>query len=172
MLACHDWGPQTSKYVPNLFNKSIRVLCNANTSEGFNPSKDVTLPGLYLRTGKLRGLLGGLSPFHRLILAFFADGEHGYIRSLLFHHLKNNQDRDIQIYEYLPKGVSYKSMMRKSKFCLCPSGYEVGSPRIVEAIYAGCVPVIIKDGYVPPFSDVLNWKTFSVKVEVKEIYLI
>ncbi|TXG55594.1 hypothetical protein EZV62_020850 [Acer yangbiense] len=169
MLACHDWGPQTSKFVPNLFNKSIRVLCNANTSEGFNPSKDVTLPGLYLRTGKLRGLLGGLSPSHRSILAFFAGGEHGYIRSLLFQHWKNSTYRDIQVFEYLPRGVSYKSMIRKSKFCLCPSGYEVGSPRIVEAIYAGCVPVIIKDGYVPPFSDVLNWKTFSVKVEVKEI---
>ncbi|KAK1569283.1 hypothetical protein Q3G72_034872 [Acer saccharum] len=31
-------GPKTSKYVPNLFNKSIRVLCNANTSEGFKDS--------------------------------------------------------------------------------------------------------------------------------------
>ncbi|KAK2647750.1 hypothetical protein Ddye_015239 [Dipteronia dyeriana] len=169
MLACHDWGPQTSKFVPNLFNKSIRVLCNANTSEGFNPSKDVTLPELYLRTGKIGDLLGGLSPSHRSILAFFAGGEHGYIRSLLFQHWKNNKDRDIQVYEYLPMGVSYKSLMRKSKFCLCPSGYEVASPRIVEAIYAGCVPVIINDGYVPPFSDVLNWMTFSVNVEVKEI---
>ncbi|KAK3184583.1 hypothetical protein Dsin_031869 [Dipteronia sinensis] len=168
MLACHDWGPRTSKFVPNLFNKSIRVLCNANTSEGFNPGKDVTLPGLYL-TEKLGGLLGGLSPSHRSILAFFAGGEHGHIRSVLFQHWKNSTDRDIQVHKYLPAGVSYNSMMQKSKFCLCPSGYEVGSPRIVEAIYAGCVPVIIKDGYVPPFSDVLNWKTFSVKVEVKEI---
>ncbi|KAI9178591.1 hypothetical protein LWI28_028281 [Acer negundo] len=185
MLACHDWacksyviriqillakpltGPGTSKFVPNLFNKSIRVLCNANTSEGFNSSKDVTLPGLYL-TGKLEGLLGGLSQSHRSILAFFSGGEHGHIRSLLFHHWKNSTDPDIQVHEYLPAGVSYNSMIQKSKFCLCPSGHEVGSPRIVEAIYAGCVPVIIKDGYVPPFSDVLNWKTFSVKVEVKE----
>ncbi|KAI9177743.1 hypothetical protein LWI28_018659 [Acer negundo] len=60
-------------------------------------------------------------------------------------------------------------MLRKSKFCLCPSRYEVGTPRIVETIYAGCVPVIIKDGYVPPFSEVLNRKIFSVKVGMKEI---
>ncbi|KAL5861661.1 hypothetical protein ACOSQ4_002957 [Xanthoceras sorbifolium] len=168
MLSCHDWGPHTSGFVPNLFHKSIRVLCNANKSEGFNPSKDVTLPEINLLTGKLTQLLGGLSPSGRPILAFFAGGEHGYIRSLLFKHWKN-KDRDVQVHEYLPAGVSYKSMMGQSRFCLCPSGYEVASPRIVEAIYAGCVPVIIKDGYVPPFSDVLNWKTFSVKVEVEDI---
>ncbi|KAG2243431.1 hypothetical protein Bca52824_094721 [Brassica carinata] len=39
MLACHDWGPLTSKANEDLFKKSIRVMCNANSSEGFNPAK-------------------------------------------------------------------------------------------------------------------------------------
>ncbi|CAB4289010.1 unnamed protein product [Prunus armeniaca] len=51
MLSCHDWGPRTSSYVPHLYHKSIRVLCNANTSEGFNPSKDASFPEIHLRTG-------------------------------------------------------------------------------------------------------------------------
>ncbi|KAJ4979725.1 hypothetical protein NE237_010505 [Protea cynaroides] len=168
MLSCHDWGPSSSMYVPNLYKNSIRALCNANTSEGFNPSKDTSFPEIHLRTGLMNGLIGGPSASRRPILAFFAGGMHGPIRPLLLKHWKN-KDEDIQVFEYLPQGLSYEDKMRKSKFCLCPSGYEVASPRIVEAIYSGCVPVLISDHYVPPFSDVLKWKMFSVEVPVEEI---
>lgn len=168
MLSCHDWGPETSSSVPNLRKNSIRVLCNANTSEGFNPIKDVSFPEINLLTGATEGFLGGPSASKRPILAFFAGGLHGPIRPILLEHWEN-KDEDMKIQRYLPKGVSYYDMLRKSKYCICPSGYEVASPRIVEAIYTGCVPVLISDHYVPPFSDVLNWKSFSVEVPVSEI---
>ncbi|KAF7140757.1 hypothetical protein RHSIM_Rhsim06G0180200 [Rhododendron simsii] len=168
MLSCHDWGPHTTSYVPNLFKNSIRVLCNANTSEGFNPSKDASLPEINLKSGEITGVIGGPSPSKRPILAFFAGRLHGHIRYLLLQQWKE-KDQDVQVYDTLPNGVPYESMLKKSRFCLCPSGYEVASPRLVEAIYAECVPVLISDGYVPPLSDVLNWKTFSVSVAVKDI---
>ncbi|CAM8961776.1 unnamed protein product [Rhodiola kirilowii] len=168
MLACHDWGPEVSRAVPNLYKYSIRVLCNANTSEGFVPSKDVSFPEINLVTGHAEGFIGGPSPSKRTILAFFAGGLHGPIRPILVQHWEN-KDPDMQVHRYLPKGVSYYDMMKKSKFCLCPSGYEVASPRIVEALYAGCVPVLLSSGYVAPFSDVLNWKAFSVVVPVEDI---
>lgn len=168
MLSCHDWAPHTTSYVPNLFNNSIRVLCNANTSEGFNPAKDVSFPEINLKFGELTGLLGGPSPSRRSILAFFAGRHHGDIREILLEQWKG-KDQDVLVYENVPKGVSYESMLKKSRFCLCPSGYEVASPRVVEAIYAECVPVLLSDGYVPPFSDVLNWNAFSISIPVKDI---
>ncbi|XP_004501350.1 probable glycosyltransferase At5g25310 [Cicer arietinum] len=170
MLACHDWGPHASKGNPFLYNTSIRVLCNANTSEGFNPLKDVTLPEIHLYGGEVSPKLLSLPPENapRRYLAFFAGGMHGPIRPILLHHWKN-RDSDINVYEYLPKGLDYYSLMLNSKFCLCPSGHEVASPRIVESIYAECVPVILSNYYVLPFSDVLRWEAFSVQVDVSNI---
>ncbi|GAV68064.1 Exostosin domain-containing protein [Cephalotus follicularis] len=168
MVACHDWGPETSFSTPYLHKNSIRALCNANTSEKFNPTKDVSIPEINLLTGTINGFVGGPSPSGRSILAFFAGGVHGPIRPILLEHWED-KDEDIKVYKYLPKGISYYEMLRKSKYCICPSGYEVASPRIVEAIYTGCVPVLISDHYVFPFSDVLNWKSFSVEVPVSEI---
>ncbi|KAK1306454.1 putative glycosyltransferase [Acorus calamus] len=168
MLSCHDWGPETSKAVPDLFNHSIRVLCNANTSEGFNPSKDASLPEIKLYGGPPDVIGRALPPSSRPILAFFAGHIDGPVRPILLHHWKG-KDGAMQVHDLLPNNISYNDMMSKSKFCLCPSGYEVASPRIVEAIYAGCVPVTMSDYYVLPFSDVLNYKAFSIDIPVAEI---
>ncbi|KAK4481132.1 hypothetical protein RD792_012009 [Penstemon davidsonii] len=168
MLACHDWGPKVSKGVPYLYKNSIKVLCNANTTEGFKPSIDVSLPEIYLSEGRMDGLIGGPPPSKRSILVFYAGGVHGYIRQMLMDQWKD-KDPEMQIYEYLPRDMSYYDMFRKSKFCICPSGYEVASPRMVESFYLGCVPVLLKDYYARPFDDVLDWSTFSVVVHANEI---
>lgn len=169
MLSCHDWGPRATWYVKELYYNAIRVLCNANTSEYFNPKKDASFPEINLVTGEIVNLTASLPPSNRSILAFFAGNlYHGKIRAVLFKHWKG-RDKQVQIYERLPEGLSYGDMMKKSKYCLCPSGHEVASPRIVEAIYAECVPVLISQHYVLPFSDVLNWDSFSVHVPVSEI---
>lgn len=163
-------GPHASRGNAFLYNTSIRVLCNANSSEGFNPKKDVSLPEIHLYGGNVNRKLISPRPsdLPRPYLAFFAGGVHGPIRPILLKHWKG-RDSDLHVYEYLPKDEDYYDSMLRSKFCLCPSGYEVASPRIVEAIYAECVPVILSDHYVLPFSDVLRWEAFSIVVDVSEI---
>lgn len=154
--------------MPELYYRAIRVLCNANTSEHFNAKKDAPLPEINLLTGEITNLTGGLPAFNRSVLAFFAGRLHGKIRPALLQHWKE-KDNDVQVYETLPIDLNYNDMMKKSKFCICPSGHEVASPRIVEAIYAECVPVLISQHYVLPFSDVLDWDSFSIQVPVSEI---
>ncbi|KAM6572197.1 hypothetical protein CsatA_016277 [Cannabis sativa] len=168
ILSCHDWGPRATWYVHELYYNAIRVLCNANISEHFNPKKDASFPEINLKSGEIRGLTGGLPLSERKLLGFFAGGCHGRIRPALLQHWKD-KDEELQVYESLPEGISYEEKLKKSRYCICPSGHEVASPRIVEAIYAECVPVLISQRYVLPFSDVLDWETFSVQVSVSEI---
>ncbi|WVY98219.1 hypothetical protein V8G54_030370 [Vigna mungo] len=167
-LACHDMCRGTSLSLPDPLKNSILVLCNANTVEGFKPAKDVSFPEINLKTGSTNSFIGGSSASKRSVLAFFAGEVQGAVIPVLLKHWEN-KDEDIQVQKYLEEGISYHEMMRKNKFCLCPSGSEVASARVVEAIYSGCVPVLISEHYVPPFSDVLNWKSFSVEVSVKDI---
>ncbi|RWR89786.1 putative glycosyltransferase isoform X3 [Cinnamomum micranthum f. kanehirae] len=174
LVACHDWGPYTTTEHVDLYKNTIKALCNADVSEGiFIPGKDVSLPETTIRTPKkpLR-YLGGKPVSKRSILAFFAGNMHGRVRPILRKYW-DGKDEDMRIYGPLPNKISrkmsYIEHMKTSKFCICPMGYEVNSPRIVEAIYYECVPVIIADNFVPPFNDVLDWSAFSVIVAEKDI---
>ncbi|KAL5547763.1 hypothetical protein UlMin_002994 [Ulmus minor] len=168
-VSCHDWAPDISDANPELFKHFMRVLCNANISEGFNPQRDIPIPEINIPVGKLGPITGNVPPDKRKVLAFFAGGAHGHIRKLLLRHWKD-KDNQVQVHEYLDKEKqNYFELMGTSRFCLCPSGYEVASPRVVTSIYLGCVPVIISDNYSLPFGDVLDWRRLSVQISSEKI---
>lgn len=150
----------------------IRALCNADVKEGFVFGKDASLPETYVRNAQIPTKdLGGNSASKRTILAFFAGSMHGYVRPILLQHWEN-KDPDMKIFGKLPKSKgnrNYIQYMKSSKYCICAKGYEVNSPRVVEAIFYECVPVIISDNFVPPFFEVLNWESFAVIVLEKDI---
>ncbi|KAL6226274.1 hypothetical protein ACLB2K_000237 [Fragaria x ananassa] len=163
----YSQAPGVTKDDPELYENFMRVLCNANTSEGFKPMRDISVPEYnILDKEKLNSFTLGQPPSNRSILGFFAGGKaHGDIRPLLFEHWENKDD-EILVYEKVP---DYNKMMEQSKFCLCPSGWEVASPRIIESLQAGCVPMIISDNYTLPFNDVLDWSKFSMFIPSSRI---
>lgn len=170
LVACHDWAPYETRHH---MEHCMKALCNADVTLGFKVGRDVSLPETYVRSARnpLRDL-GGKAASQRHILAFYAGNMHGYLRVILLKYWKD-KDSDMKIFGPMPPGVAskmdYIQHMKSSKYCICPKGYEVNSPRVVEAIFYECVPVIISDNFVPPFFEVLNWNAFSVILAEKEI---
>ncbi|KAJ7973810.1 Exostosin family protein [Quillaja saponaria] len=170
LVACHDWA---SKITRKQMNSCIRALCNANVAKGFKIGKDTSLPATYIRSMEdpLRGL-GGNPPSKRPFLAFFAGSLHGYLRPILLKYWEN-KELDMKISGPMPRDIEgkriYMEHMKSSKYCICARGYEVYTPRVVEAIFSECVPVLISDNYVPPFFEVLEWEAFSVFVRERDI---
>ncbi|XP_056699065.1 probable glycosyltransferase At3g07620 isoform X2 [Spinacia oleracea] len=171
LVACHDWVPsETKRQMANC----IRAICNSDVKEGFKFGKDVSLPETNVRKSQnsLRDV-GGKPPSKRKTLAFYAGNTlHGYLRPILLQYWGNNTDPDMQIHGTLPRSKdnrNYINYMKRSKYCICPRGYEVNSPRVVEAIFFECVPVIISDNFVPPFFETLNWESFAVFVAEKDV---
>ena len=54
--------------------------------------------------------------------------------------------------------------MSDSNSCLYSSGWTGWSGRLADIILACCVPLILNDGIVLPFEEVLDWRKFSVKI--------
>lgn len=170
LVACHDWAPKLTK---RLVKNCIRALCNANAAADFEIGKDTSLPVTFVHSmDNLINDIGGKPPSERTTLAFFAGSMHGYLRPILLHYWENKEP-DMMIIGPMPNSIegksAYMEQMKSSKYCICARGYQVHTPRVIEAILNECIPVIISDNYVPPFFEVLNWESFSVFVKEREI---
>ncbi|KAG2674180.1 hypothetical protein I3760_13G122700 [Carya illinoinensis] len=65
--------------------------------------------------------------------------------------------------------AGYQSEIARSVFCLCPLGWAPWSPRLVESVALGCVPVIIADGIRLPFPSAVNWTEISLTVAERDV---
>lgn len=65
--------------------------------------------------------------------------------------------------------TGYQSEIVRSKFCLCPLGWAPWSPRLVESVALGCVPVIIADGIRLPFPSAVPWADISLTVAEDDV---
>lgn len=58
----------------------------------------------------------------------------------------------------------YTEELLSHTFCLCPLGYATWSPRLIDSVVAGCIPVIIGDSTNYPFSNLLDYSKFAVRI--------
>jgi len=58
---------------------------------------------------------------------------------------------------------------QQSYFALCPRGYGLNSFRLYEVLQLGVVPIIISDDFYLPWSDEIDWNSFSILINENEI---
>ncbi|WWC63549.1 uncharacterized protein I303_106153 [Kwoniella dejecticola CBS 10117] len=63
----------------------------------------------------------------------------------------------------------YMNDLNNARFCPQPRGIAGWSPRTNDAIYAGCIPVLIAEGSHYPFVNYLDWSKFSVRIAPTEL---
>ncbi|EEF38650.1 transferase, putative [Ricinus communis] len=76
---------------------------------------------------------------------------------------------DRRFYLQRHRFAGYQSEIARSVFCLCPLGWAPWSPRLVESVALGCVPVIIADGIRLPFPSAVPWPAISLTVAEKDV---
>lgn len=59
--------------------------------------------------------------------------------------------------------------LKTTKFCLCPRGNKAWSPRLMDALWFGCIPVVIADHYVLPLGYLVDWESIAVTVAEKQV---
>ena len=120
-------------------------------------------------------------PARRSVLGFFAgtirpsenssgSGGHGLgVREQMVravgqfnHEAKASGSRLVRLVSGHLSADAYRRALLDSVFCLCPRGHAVWSPRLIEAIMHGCIPVVLADTYWPPLRCFLDWRLFSI----------
>lgn len=122
-------------------------------------------------------------PEDRLVLASFRGDLKNNLRKELIKYntvdliIKDESIRELDLSEDLEYKIlnhenleSYVNLLYNSKFTLLPRGSSVGlSYRLIEAMSAGSIPVIISDNFVLPFSDMINYNKFSISIKENSI---
>lgn len=165
-VACHSIGRSAMGKADKVKLNAIQVVCSSSYFlYGYVAHKDASLPQIWPRQGEPPDLASSV----REKLAFFAGSINSPVRENLLETWRN----DSEIFVHFGRLTTpYDKELLGSKYCLHVKGFEVNTARIGDALYYGCVPVIIANHYDLPFSDILNWERFSIIVATLDIPLL
>ncbi|KAH6762094.1 hypothetical protein C2S52_019527 [Perilla frutescens var. hirtella] len=162
-VACHSVGRSAMDKAAQVKLNAIQVVCSSSYFlPGYISHKDASIPQIWPRKGKppIR------PPSERQNLAFYAGAMNSRVREFLIKTWGN--DSEISVHRSRLK-TPYSEALLGSKFCIHAKGFEVNTARIGDALYYGCVPVILADHYDLPYADILNWDSFSVVLSTADI---
>lgn len=175
-----------------LFSTGKAILAKASMSMEFHrPGFDISFP-LFLKTHPQKGngiadVASNCAVFpldRKYKLAFkgkrYLNGIGSESRNSLYHihngndivllttckHGKNWErlkdqrcDKDNEEYDK----YDYDELLKNATFCLAPRGRRLGSYRFLESLQAGCIPVLLSNGWELPFSEVIDWSKALVQ---------
>jgi hypothetical protein len=136
----------------------------------FNTWKDIAIPG-YLHRHEIISLTSRARPLaERQHLAVFlgrTDPSRGA------HPTEGGMDVRGALRELYKSGKIFvgqnlsipdmHGVMGNAKFCFVPKGKSAWSLRLYEALFAGCVPVVLSDHWELPFEEFLDLSKFIIK---------
>lgn len=112
---------------------------------------------------------------NRTLLLFFAGGSRpdltysGGVRQDVAAYLSRLSPAPPDVVYLTNNGTSaYRTLLGTAVFCLTPYGYGWGV-RVVIAMTAGCIPLIIQDGVHQPYEDLLPYADFSLRLARTDI---
>ncbi|CAA0841456.1 Exostosin family protein [Striga hermonthica] len=163
-VACHSIGRSAMEKAIEVRLNAIQVVCSSSYFlSGYIAHKDVSIPQIWPRNDDFAPTR---SLSKRKRLGFYAGAMNSRVRKSLVSTWGN--DSEISVHEARVKSA-YSEALLGSKYCIHAKGFEVNTARVADAIYYGCVPVVVADHYELPFGDVLDWSRFAVVVAEADI---
>lgn len=178
------------------FDIGQAILAKASISnENYRPGFDISLPLFHKHHPEKGGAPGFVKSnnfpvVNKYFVAFkgkrYVHGIGSDTRNSL-HHLHNGQD--VVMVTTCKHGKNWREMMDErceednleydrwdyenllanSTFCLVPRGRRLGSFRFLETLQAGCLPVILSNGWQLPFDEVVDWEAASIAVDERQL---